>query len=103
MHANHTLLYQHVEFLTTLRPFRNHLNITSLEQVCDYLKQEFSTYGLEWNEQPFEVNGKTYRNIIASYNTEKKRRLIVGAHYDVCGDQPGADDNASAVAGLLES
>jgi Zn-dependent M28 family amino/carboxypeptidase len=28
--------------------------------------------------------------------------LIVGAHYDVCGDQPGADDNASAVAGLLE-
>jgi len=27
----------------------------------------------------------------------------VGAHYDVCGDQPGADDNASAVAGLLET
>jgi Zn-dependent M28 family amino/carboxypeptidase len=26
----------------------------------------------------------------------------VGAHYDVCGEQPGADDNASAVAGLLE-
>lgn len=29
--------------------------------------------------------------------------MIVGAHYDVCGDQPGADDNASAVAGLLEA
>ena len=29
--------------------------------------------------------------------------MIVGAHYDVCGDQPGADDNASAVAGLLET
>lgn len=28
--------------------------------------------------------------------------MIVGAHYDVCGEQPGADDNASAVAGLLE-
>lgn len=27
----------------------------------------------------------------------------MGAHYDVCGNQPGADDNASAVAGLLES
>ena len=29
--------------------------------------------------------------------------MIVGAHYDVCGNQPGADDNASAVAGLLET
>ena len=28
--------------------------------------------------------------------------MIVGAHYDVCGNQPGADDNASAIAGLLE-
>ena len=30
-------------------------------------------------------------------------RIVVGAHYDVCGDTPGADDNASAVAGLLET
>jgi len=27
---------------------------------------------------------------------------VVGAHYDVAGEQPGADDNASGVAGLLE-
>ena len=27
----------------------------------------------------------------------------MGAHYDVCGDQPGADDNGSAVAGLIET
>jgi Zn-dependent M28 family amino/carboxypeptidase len=103
MHANQTLLYQHVEFLTTLRPFRNHMNVASLDRVCDYLKQEFTTYDLGLHEQPFEVNGQKYRNVIASYNSKKTRRLIVGAHYDVCGDQPGADDNASAVAGLLES
>ena len=103
MHANQTLLYQHVEFLTKLRPFRNHLNIASLDHVRDYMKQEFATYGLEVIEQPFEVNGRNYCNVIASYNSVGKRRLIVGAHYDVCGDQPGADDNASAVAGLLES
>ena len=103
MHANPALLYQHVEFLTTLRPFRNHMNVASLDQVSDYLKQEFTTYRLDLHEQPFEAKGKKYRNVIASYNSEKQRRLIVGAHYDVCGDQPGADDNASAVAGLLES
>ncbi|HBV63382.1 MAG TPA: hypothetical protein DEF45_10215 [Rhodopirellula sp.] len=52
MHANQTLLYQHVEFLSTLRPFRNHMNVASLDQVCNYLKREFTTYGLDLYEQP---------------------------------------------------
>ncbi len=103
MKANQDLLYQHVKFLTTLRPFRNYRNVKSLEKVCQYLKNEFEKYGLEHAEQTFMVRGQEYKNMIASYNPEKKRRLIVGAHYDVCGDQPGADDNASAVAGLLET
>ena len=30
------------------------------------------------------------------------QRLVVGAHYDVYGENPGADDNASGTAGLLE-
>ncbi|MBE7176332.1 MAG: M28 family peptidase, partial [Mucilaginibacter polytrichastri] len=50
-----------------------------------------------------KVNGVEYTNVIGVYNKGKAKRLIVGAHYDVCGDQPGADDNASAIAGLLES
>ena len=103
MTADRNLLYQHVKFLTELRPFRNHRNRDSLDQVCDYLQQAFGQYGLENEEQPYMVNGLAYRNVIATYNSAKQRRLIVGAHYDVCGDRPGADDNASAVAGLLES
>ncbi len=105
MKANQTNLYQHVEFLTQLRPFRNYLNLDSLEKVCDYLKAEFEKYGLVPSEQKFMVRGQEYKNILATYNADQsqsQRRLIVGAHYDVCGDQPGADDNASAVAGLLE-
>jgi Zn-dependent M28 family amino/carboxypeptidase len=54
-------------------------------------------------EQAWLAEGDEYKNIIASYNSSEKRRLIVGAHYDVAGNQPGADDNASAVAGLLET
>ena len=50
MHANQALLYQHVDFLTTLRPFRNHMNVASLDQVCDYLKHEFTTYRLDLHE-----------------------------------------------------
>ena len=103
MDANRDKLFQHVEFLTTLRPFRNYQNLESLQKVCRYLKSAFDKYGLETVEQKFDAQGSEYKNIIASYNPEKQRRMIVGAHYDVCGDQPGADDNASAVAGLLEA
>lgn len=103
MSANKELLYQHVNFLTTLRPFRNYENLESLENVCRYLKGEFDKYGLETLEQKFTAHNSEYKNIVASYNRQKQRRMIVGAHYDVCGDQPGADDNGSAVAGLLEA
>ena len=96
-------LYRDVEFLTRLRPFRNHLNLESLEKVCDYLRAEFFKAGYEAEDQKWLAGGKEYTNVIASYNPGKSKRLIVGAHYDVAGDQPGADDNASAVAGLLET
>jgi Zn-dependent M28 family amino/carboxypeptidase len=52
--------------------------------------------------QEFRVNGRTYKNVVASFGIQFNQRIVVGAHYDVCGAQPGADDNASGVAGLLE-
>ena len=103
MQADKVRLYQHVEFLTRLRPFRNYQNLNSLAEVCRYLTDELTSYGLQVAEQTFVVRGNEYKNIIGTFNPDHQRRLIVGAHYDVCGDQPGADDNASAVAGLLES
>ena len=97
-------MYNDVEFLTTLTPSRSCNNPESLEKVCDYIKNEYRKIDIEYLEQKWEVNGEIYSNIIASYNPGKnKKRLIVGAHYDVCGPQPGADDNASGVAGLLET
>ena len=33
--------------------------------------------------------------------TQFKKRLVIGAHYDVYDNQPGADDNTSGVAGML--
>ncbi|HYR28634.1 MAG TPA: M28 family peptidase, partial [Thermoanaerobaculia bacterium] len=53
--------------------------------------------------QPF--NRDRYRNVIARFGPEQGRALIVGAHYDAftaTGNLPGADDNASGTAGLLE-
>jgi hypothetical protein len=103
MKADEKVLYQHVKFLTELDPPRHSENLASLNKAADYINSEFAKAGLATDEQRWKVRGQEYRNVIASYNATKKNRLIVGAHYDVCGDQPGADDNASAVAGLLET
>lgn len=103
INAQKLRLYKDVEFLTTIRPFRNFQNLDSLKKVCDYIKEEFKKAGFTTEDQKWIAEGNEYTNVIASYNAHKSKRLIIGAHYDVCGDQPGADDNASAVAGLLET
>lgn len=103
MKARKDRLYKDVDFLTSIKPERNFQNLKSLQRVCDYLKKEFLSMGATPEEQTWIAEGAEYKNIIASYNSAKERRLIVGAHYDVAGNQPGADDNASAVAGLLET
>ncbi|MFN3406020.1 MAG: M28 family peptidase [Cytophagaceae bacterium] len=103
MKADIKRIYRHAEVLTMVQPARNFLNVQSLEEIAEYISSEFSLYGLQTTSQYWEVDGRRYRNIIALYNPSKAKRLVVGAHYDVCGDQPGADDNASAVAGLLET
>jgi hypothetical protein len=91
-----------VRYLSTINPPRNHEQLESLNKSAGYIFKKFEEYGLKPTKQKFVVSGKTYVNIIASVGHQEGSRLIVGAHYDVCGDQPGADDNASAVAGLLE-
>ena len=103
MKANTSNLYKYVQFLTELRPFRNYQNLESLAQVVDYVKIEFEKAGLTIKLQKWTARGNEYTNVIGVYNGHKSKKLVVGAHYDVCGDQPGADDNASAVAGLLET
>ena len=103
MKANTERLYKDVEFLTEINPSRNYLNLNSINKVVEYIKEEFQQMGVSSIEQKWMARKNEYSNIIASYEPLKSKRLIVGAHYDVFGDQPGADDNASAVAGLLET
>lgn len=103
MRADQERLYADVKFLTELRPARNYRNLGSLNQAADYIKAELSKLGGRVSEQPFTVDGRQYRNIIARFGPAEGERVVVGAHYDVCDDTPGADDNASAVAGLLET
>ncbi|MEZ7867106.1 MAG: M28 family peptidase [Paludibacteraceae bacterium] len=81
--------------------YRNYKNPDVLDNVAYFIKNKFKTLTDSVTEQVYNVNGKDYRNIIASFNANKNERLIIGAHYDVYGDQDGADDNGSAVVGLI--
>ncbi len=101
--SNQSKLYSHVEFLTSISPARNCENVASLNCAAAYIAQELAECGCKMDEQAYEVDGEEYRNIIGTMGPADGPRIVVGAHYDVAGDQPGADDNASAVAGLLET
>ncbi len=102
MQADTSRLHRDVEFLTTIQPARDHLHVGSLEKAAAYIEEQFRHAGAEPVRQAWQAGGNTYHNIIATYNPQGKLTLVLGAHYDVAGDQPGADDNASGVAGLLE-
>ena len=88
--------------ITKTKKSRNYRNLDVLNQVAAYIQSELKKETPSVSEQKFDVRGSEYKNIIASFGPENAERIIVGAHYDVCGEQEGADDNGSAVAGLLE-
>ena len=92
-----------LKYLTQIKPARNYKNIDSLNNVALYLQNRFKDIGLKTLFQSFLVDGNEYKNVIATLNPQYNKRLIIGAHYDVCGDFQGADDNASAVAGLIQT
>jgi Zn-dependent M28 family amino/carboxypeptidase len=95
-------LERHVRMLSeTLHP-RSFENAANLDAVADYVLAGFKNAGARTDVQVYEVDGRAYRNVIARFGPETGALLVIGAHYDSCGDTPGADDNASGVAGLIE-
>jgi len=96
------LIKKHFLTITKTKEFRNYRNLEQLNAIASYIHSDFSHYSDSVFYQEFEVEGKIYKNVICSFGTENIKRIVVGAHYDVCGNQEGADDNASGVIGLLE-
>lgn len=97
-----TVIRSHLTAITKTSSFRTYKNIEQLNQTADYIKSIFNQYSDSVYFQEYIVNGQVYKNVICSFGIENKKRIIVGAHYDVCDNQEGADDNASGVVGLLE-
>lgn len=95
-------LKAHLSVITKTANPRNFKNVKTLNYVANYIKKEFNKVCDSVKYQNFNVDNTIYKNVIGSVGIENKERIIIGAHYDVCGDSEGADDNASGVVGLLE-
>lgn len=83
---------------------RGHIQMDALNKASDYIGSELSKYGYDIQYQPYDVDGVEYRNVFTIKKGLKSpdRVLVIGAHYDTVIGTPGADDNASAVAVMLE-
>lgn len=109
-HASPEQLEKTVRYLTqTVHP-RSADNIDNLNRSAEYIKEVFISSGARVTAQDIPITGGPYKNIVANYGPADGPLIIIGAHYDSVSsyenDQltytPGADDNASGVAGLLE-
>ncbi len=70
--------------------------------VRQYLRQELGQWGTV-TSQEFTIRGQQYENLILSLpGLADRPPILIGAHYDAVPNSPGADDNASGVAVLLE-
>lgn len=102
--ADPRALRAHVELLTKLP--RHAGDPEGLDAAADYIREQFAATGATVDEQRYEARGRWYRNVMARFGPPGGTLLVVGAHYDAfaSGAQPlpGADDNASGTAGLLE-
>lgn len=83
---------------------RSYRDPVNLNAAADFVSQRLESFGYPVASQPYQVEELMVRNIVAERRgTEQPDRVIViGAHYDTVINSPGADDNASGVAVLLE-
>ncbi|MBN2162246.1 MAG: M28 family peptidase [Pontiellaceae bacterium] len=95
-------LRRHVEMLSEELAPRNFQQEANLNATAQYIADHFKRAGLRVSEQPFLARDNEYKNVVARFGPESGPLIVIGAHYDSCGLTPGADDNASGIAGLIE-
>jgi Zn-dependent M28 family amino/carboxypeptidase len=76
----------------------------ALQRAEAYVRSSLARAGYELSEHRFTDSGREFNNVIATRpgSRSPERRVIALAHFDTVAASPGADDNASGVAVLLE-
>lgn len=76
----------------------------ALDRARNYIEAQFKQMGLKAKSIPYRFQGETFYNVEATLKGSDPSRpsIVIGAHYDSVEGSPGANDNASGVAALLE-
>jgi len=76
----------------------------SLRRAAEYVRDQWLRQGFEVGAQTYVAEGVECANleVVVAGSDAGAGALVVGAHYDTVAGSPGADDNGSAVAALLE-
>src|SRR5215469_4002178 len=100
--SNH--LSQHVKSLSEKIGERNLSKAGTLGAAADYIRSNLQQEGYSVTEQTYSVGGQQVRNLEAKLVGSETggETVVVGAHYDSVQGSPGANDNASGVAAVLE-
>ncbi|MBW2195575.1 MAG: M28 family peptidase [Deltaproteobacteria bacterium] len=83
---------------------RNVVNPRKLDAACDFIRSFWQDIGYEVSAGSYRVSDIECYNLSVEIHGKSKpdESVIVGAHYDTVSYSPGANDNGSAVAALLE-
>ena len=97
-------LRAHVETLAARMGERNLFRHSALTRAAQYIDDTLAAEGHRSQSQEFYVQGKPVRNIEVELTGAEPSRAIVlvGAHYDSVAGSPGANDNGTGVAAVLE-
>lgn len=97
-------LSQHVQYLSETVGERNLSKPKTLELTADYIKMSLEQAGYAVTEQSYSVQNHQIHNLEARLSGRDGggETVVVGAHYDSVQGSPGANDNASGVAAVLE-
>lgn len=97
-------LRRHVHVLSTEIGERSAVRGNGLDRAKDYILHTFEAARLSVAEQAYDYRGRRVANLIADPPGVRADMppLVIGAHYDTVVGTPGADDNASGVAVMLE-
>lgn len=115
--ADPVLLQGHVRKLSVDFYPRSFDRPANLEATAAYIEAALAATGAVVSRQAVMVDGKRFHNVVARFGPQQGPVMVIGAHYDSHArvrqgggtraflsdtHTPGADDNASGVAGLLE-
>lgn len=97
-------LFLHVDRLAGLIGPRTLQRPTSINAAISYIRSQWEQSDYQVIEETYDAMGDTATNLIAETPGSRRPQevILLGAHYDTVPETPGADDNASAVAVLLE-